>query len=171
MKPVRVTSGNQRLAPLGTLLLFGGLVLMILCGIESAQGLPGMPRFWYSNRTIWWGTAFGSMVAGFLCLLPRDHQSQVNWRPSQPGIRFRHLVVYTRAGCHLCDDALALLAAYRRWLPEVTEVDIDRDGRMVEKYGSCVPVVVCDGKVRFRGRVEPALLERLIEGSPPQTGA
>jgi hypothetical protein len=76
-------------------------------------------------------------------------------------------MVYTRAGCHLCDDALELLAAHRRWLPDAVAVDVDHDPRLVEKYGNCVPVVVCDGKVRFRGRVAPELLRRLIEGTPP----
>ncbi len=158
---------HRSFAGLGSVLLFGGVLLLILCGIQSAEGIPGMPRFWYTNQTMWWGMAFGAVFAGSWCLWPRSDQPQVKWRPSRPGIRFRQIVIYTRVGCHLCDDALMLLAAYRRWLPDVAEVDIDRDPQLTEKYGTCVPVVICDGKVRFRGRVEPSLLQRLIEGTPP----
>ncbi|MBI1347017.1 glutaredoxin family protein [bacterium] len=79
------------------------------------------------------------------------------------------VLVYTREDCHLCEEALATLAEYQRWLPRTREIDIDADPALVEKYGTCVPVVVCDGKVRFRGRVSPTLLQRLIEGTPPRS--
>jgi glutaredoxin len=161
-------SEHRSYAGLGTLLLFGGLILLVLCGIESAEGVPGMPRFWYSNRILWWAMGLGSVVAGVRCLLPVDTTPHVRWKPSRPGIRFQHVLVYTRSGCHLCDDALQLLAAHQRWLPAITELDIDHDADLAAKFGNCVPVVVCDGKVRFRGRVAPALLQRLIEGTPPR---
>jgi len=67
-------------------------------------------------------------------------------------------VLYTRAGCHLCDDAAAVLRAHGF---NVEEIDIDRDPALVERYGLAVPVVLIDGKERFRGRVDPVLLRRL----------
>ena len=42
-------------------------------------------------------------------------------------------------------------------------VDIDQDPQLVALYDQCVPVVVIDGRERFRGRVDPRLLARLIE--------
>lgn len=161
-------SSSRSFAGLGTVLLFGGLFLLLLCGIESADGLRGMPRFWYTNRIMWWGLALGSVAGGVWCLSPRDIQSRVDWSPTRPGIRFQHLVVYTRPGCHLCDDAMALLQLYRRWLPQPVEVSIDGDPRLVESYGTCVPVITLDGRVRFRGKVSAQLLQRLIEGTPPR---
>jgi glutaredoxin len=153
---------------LGSLLLFGGIALLVLCVIEAATGLRGMPRAWYGNRPLWWVFALASIAAGAYWLAPvGDRVRPTRWRPSRNGLRFRQLMVYTRAGCHLCDDALELLAAHRRWLPDAVVVDIDTDPRLVEKYGTCVPVVLCDGKVRFRGRVSPELLRRLIEWTPP----
>ena len=76
----------------------------------------------------------------------------------------RDVVLYTRQGCHLCDDAAELLTRYGL-RPE--QVDIDADPALRERYTNCVPVVVIDGKERFRGRVNEVLLRRLIEGTPP----
>jgi glutaredoxin len=69
------------------------------------------------------------------------------------------LVLYTRQGCHLCDDALALL---RRHGFEPRLVDIDSDPVLRERYNECVPVVEIDGKERFRGRINEVLLARLL---------
>lgn len=41
------------------------------------------------------------------------------------------------------------------------KIDIDSDAALVE-YGLCVPVVVIDGRVRFRGVVNSVLLERML---------
>jgi hypothetical protein len=162
-------SGRDR-GWLGSLLLFAGIALLAMCIIESVTGLRGLPRAWYVNRPLWWMLSLAAIGGGAYCLFPPEAGAvATQWRPSRTGLRFRQLVVYTRAGCHLCDDALALLATHRRWLPDPSIVDIDHDPRLVEKYGHCVPVIQFDGKVRFRGRVAPELLRRLIEGTPPVT--
>lgn len=41
-------------------------------------------------------------------------------------------------------------------------VDIDHDPNLRERFDTCVPVVEIDGQIRFRGRVEPTLLQRII---------
>jgi glutaredoxin len=69
------------------------------------------------------------------------------------------IVVYTRDGCHLCDDAIALL---RRHGHEPRLVDIDADPKLRERYNLCVPVVEIDGKERFRGRINEVLLTRIV---------
>ena len=69
------------------------------------------------------------------------------------------VVLYTRQGCHLCDDAKAVLQAEGLG---AREVDVDSDPDQREKYGECDPVVVIYGKVRFRGRVNRVLLRRLL---------
>jgi glutaredoxin len=68
-------------------------------------------------------------------------------------------VLYTRAGCHLCDDALDIL---RRHGLSPRLVDIDSEPDLRERYNECVPVVEIDGKERFRGRVNEMLLSRLL---------
>lgn len=75
----------------------------------------------------------------------------------------RDVALYTRAGCHLCDDAHEeLLRAARRYPLELRVIDVDRDPALAERYGLEVPVVAIDGRVRFRGRVNRVLLERLL---------
>lgn len=68
-------------------------------------------------------------------------------------------ILYTRQGCHLCEDAEAMLVRYGL-APEL--VDIDRDPELRNRYHECVPVVVIDGKERFRGRIDERLLKRLV---------
>ena len=72
-----------------------------------------------------------------------------------------NVVLYTRSGCHLCDDALTTLVEHGL-TPKV--VDIDADPALRERWSDCVPVVEIDGKIRFRGRVDPLLLRRLLAG-------
>lgn len=55
------------------------------------------------------------------------------------------VVLYTRAGCHLCAAARAVVReacekAGARW----REVDIDTDAELVVRYGELVPVVTVD---------------------------
>ncbi|MBX3424740.1 MAG: glutaredoxin family protein [Pirellulales bacterium] len=73
----------------------------------------------------------------------------------------RHVVLYTRDGCHLCDEALAILQA-QGLEPEL--VDVDADPVLRDQFHECVPVVEIDGTIRFRGRIEPRLLTRLLRG-------
>jgi glutaredoxin len=75
---------------------------------------------------------------------------------STPDVR-----LYTRRGCHLCEEAKAVLV--RHGLAP-REIDIDADPEMIEVYSTCVPVVVIAGKERFRGRVDERLLRRLLRG-------
>ncbi len=68
--------------------------------------------------------------------------------------------IYTRDGCHLCDEAEALLKSFGL---QPVAVDIDQRPDLHSKYTNCVPVVVMNGKVRFRGRIDPMLLQRLLK--------
>lgn len=73
------------------------------------------------------------------------------------------VTLYTRVGCHLCDDAKALLERDRqRYGYRIDVVDIDADAELRQKYDCCVPVVAVDGTVRFRGRVNEVLFRRLF---------
>ncbi|WP_397570916.1 glutaredoxin family protein [Schlesneria sp. T3-172] len=158
---------NSRLVPLGRLLVGAGVSLILLRGIELFARMPGLPAFWYSNQAIWILVAIGLAALGWNILWGRRMFVEETWQPAIPGRRFQSATIYTSAGCHLCEDAAALIAEHHRWLPIPDYVDIKSDPTLSEKYGTCVPVVIFDGKVRFRGRVDPVLLRRLIEGTPP----
>lgn len=69
------------------------------------------------------------------------------------------VVLYTRKGCHLCDEAHAELLRHGL-TPQV--IDIDEDPKFTARYTECVPVVWIGGRERFRGRVNAVLLQRLL---------
>lgn len=84
------------------------------------------------------------------------------WRRPTDGSE-RQVTLYTRQGCHLCDEAHAVLEPRRqRHGFRLDVVDVDTDPELVRQYGLEVPVVVIDGQVRFRGRVNAVLLDRLF---------
>ena len=70
-----------------------------------------------------------------------------------------NVLLYTRAGCHLCEEARDVLSEFGI---SPTIIDIDGDPKLRERFDTCVPVVEIDGQVRFRGRVDPKLLRRVI---------
>ena len=69
------------------------------------------------------------------------------------------VVLYSRAGCHLCDKAELILIEHGL---KPSKVDIDDDPALRERFNTCVPVVEIDGKIRFRGRVNEVLLKRIV---------
>ena len=85
----------------------------------------------------------------------------------QPRREDLHVVLYTRAGCHLCDLAWDLLqTAQVRYGFHLAAVDVDADAALAAQHGRHVPVVAINDKVRFRGKINPALLLRLLEKRP-----
>jgi glutaredoxin len=84
------------------------------------------------------------------------------WRPRK---QFTHwnVVMYTRQGCHLCEQAWQQLEkAQQQYHFALHQVDVDADLQLAREYGKCVPVVVVNGRVRFRGILNPVLLKRLF---------
>lgn len=148
---------------LGTIALVFGALLACLVFADSTGGVPfDMPRTWYTARSLWYLLTLGAFAAAWVLLRgPRELPEPL----TATGSPFRRLVFYTRSGCHLCDDAKAILLRYATVLPEIEEVDIDTAPQLVERFGECVPVVEIDGRVRFRGRVNEVLLRRLLEGA------
>jgi glutaredoxin len=69
------------------------------------------------------------------------------------------VILYSRNGCHLCEDALAMLLRLGL-TPQV--VDIDANPELRERFNHCVPVVAIDGRERFRGQVNEVLLRRIV---------
>lgn len=80
------------------------------------------------------------------------------------------LVFYDKAGCKLCDEALAVVEEVREAVgarvPTTLErVDIRRDPMNWERYRFDVPVLEMDGRPAFRLRIDgQQLTERLLNG-------
>ena len=57
------------------------------------------------------------------------------------------VTVYSRPGCHLCEEALAVVAKVCADLGESYDVvNIDVDATLAERFGEEVPVTFVDGK-------------------------
>jgi glutaredoxin len=76
----------------------------------------------------------------------------------------REVTMYTREGCHLCDEAKAammpLLSAYGA---KLREVDIDDDPVLFERYTDDVPVIFIGGHLFAQHRINPVLLRERLE--------
>jgi glutaredoxin len=73
------------------------------------------------------------------------------------------VVLYTREGCHLCDDALAILERVRADQPfELDARDIERDDDLLRRYLERIPVVELDGEELFQFFVDEGELRRRL---------
>jgi glutaredoxin len=73
------------------------------------------------------------------------------------------VVLYSRPGCSLCDEARAIILAERARVPfSFEEVDVSGDDELELAYGLRIPVVVVDGEEAFEIRVDPAAFAALL---------
>ncbi len=71
----------------------------------------------------------------------------------------RRLVLFGRPGCHLCDDARAVL---ERIGEPFDEVDIETDDALHAAYLERIPVVALDGEELFDFFVDEPVLRQLL---------
>jgi len=75
----------------------------------------------------------------------------------------REITLYGRPGCHLCDEARAVLERIREELPfALVERDIERDEALFKAYLERIPVIVLDGEELFDFFVDEAELRRRL---------
>jgi hypothetical protein len=73
------------------------------------------------------------------------------------------VTIYSRPGCHLCDDMKAAVARVARWLPlRLEEIDISTDPALEASYGSDIPVLMIGGRKAAKYRVTDDQLRRLL---------
>lgn len=66
------------------------------------------------------------------------------------------VVLYSRPGCHLCEEVKHQLESLRRRHSfELLEVNIDLDTALRQRYNEQVPVVTIDGELVSRYRLNP----------------
>jgi predicted thioredoxin/glutaredoxin len=70
------------------------------------------------------------------------------------------VVLVTRQGCHLCDDALASL---RSLGVEPALRDVDSDDELHAIYDWRVPIVLLDGRVIAEGRINTDTLRKALK--------
>jgi len=69
-----------------------------------------------------------------------------------------------KPGCHLCDDARAIVTEVLAEFPAVgfAEKSILDDPDLMDAYAEEIPVVLIDGKVHTIWRVDPARLRKAL---------
>jgi glutaredoxin len=75
------------------------------------------------------------------------------------------LTIYSRPGCHLCDEMKIVVARVAQTIPfSLDEIDISTDPELEALYGLEIPVLMMDGKKAAKYRIEEADLMRLLAG-------
>jgi glutaredoxin len=73
------------------------------------------------------------------------------------------VTIYSRPGCHLCDDMKAVVARVARSLPlRLEDVDVSTDPALEASYGPDIPVLMIGGKKAAKYRVTDDQLRRLL---------
>ena len=67
----------------------------------------------------------------------------------------REVTLYTRLGCHLCEEAkAAMIPLLKEFAASLREVNIDEDAVLRERYGSDVPVIFLGARKVAKHRVD-----------------
>jgi len=73
------------------------------------------------------------------------------------------VTLYSRANCHLCDDARVVIAAVCAELgTSYDEIDIDADPELQRRFTDEVPVTFVDGRQHDFWRVDEARLRAAL---------
>jgi len=76
----------------------------------------------------------------------------------------REVTLYTRPGCHLCEDAKTAIAPLLREFGAVLrEVNIDKDAVLEERYGLDIPVIFIGARKAAKHRVDVKQFRRQLE--------
>ncbi len=77
---------------------------------------------------------------------------------SRPQVMF-----YTKAGCHLCEDARDMLDELAAEIPyDLTEIDIRSDMALFEQYRYRIPVIIVNETTTVEGRIEYSALDTAL---------
>lgn len=143
---------------LGLLCLLAGAVLLAVIAADRwMQFRLRLPELYYRSRNLHLLISLGLFALGTWF-----HRRAAATRRRRLPL-FREVVVYSRPDCCLCDEALLVLQEFSEELPAARVVDISGDEQLEAEHGESIPVIEMDGRIRFRGIVNRALLRRLID--------
>ena len=81
------------------------------------------------------------------------------------------LTIYSRPGCHLCDEMKDVVKRVAQSIPlQLEEVDISQSRDLEEKYGLEIPVLLVNGKKAAKYRVGEEELRRILAGRAGEAG-
>jgi glutaredoxin len=78
----------------------------------------------------------------------------------------REVTLYTRPGCHLCEEAKTAIAPLlREFAAVLREVNIEKDEALEELYGLDIPVIFIGARKAAKHRVDVQQFRRQLEKS------
>lgn len=78
----------------------------------------------------------------------------------------RDVTLYTRPGCHLCEDAKRAMApVLREFGAPLREVNIENDAILEERYGVDIPVIFLGARKVAKHGVDVRQFRRQLEGT------
>lgn len=81
-----------------------------------------------------------------------------------PPARPIEVTLFTRPGCHLCEDAKALIQPLiREFGATLREVNIDADRGLTKLYGMDIPVIFIGAHKAAKHRLDPRQFRRQLE--------
>ena len=78
------------------------------------------------------------------------------------------LTIYSRPGCHLCDEMKAVVERVVRSAAgplTIEAIDISTDPALEARYGAEIPVLLVDGKKVAKYRIGEEALRRILSAS------
>jgi glutaredoxin len=87
-------------------------------------------------------------------------------------VTIRTVRLYSRQGCHLCEQAEELLEELAAECPlDLDIVDITNDPDLFDRFRYEIPVVAVEGGGTVSGRISMEDLRRVLRLGPPRGGA
>ena len=78
----------------------------------------------------------------------------------------RDVTLYTRPGCHLCEEAKAQIAPLlKEFGARLTEINIDEDPDLRARYDYDVPVIFLGARKAAKHRIDPAQFRRQLRAA------
>ena len=89
----------------------------------------------------------------------------MNARPAEAEGLPVEVVVYSRPGCHLCEEAIAALVGLHGegYRFELHEIDIESDDLLLRRHLEKIPVVEIDGIVASELRFDEAVVRSRLD--------
>ena len=147
---------------LGTAMMVAASIFAVLIFSDRMEmRIMTMPAVWDTSRGFHLFLCCGMFFFAAI-LLRSPPQSR---EPESTTPLFRTCELLTRPGCELCDEALSVLIAFQNVLPPITTIDISDNPQLTRQFGESIPVVMLDSRVRFRGAVDPLLMQRIVDAA------
>jgi glutaredoxin len=82
------------------------------------------------------------------------------------------IIVYSRPGCHLCEEAKTVLQPLlTEFGCALREVNIDRDTELAERYSWDIPVIFIGSHKAAKHRIDPVQFRRQLEEARAKAAA